>query len=452
MLLVPFLLALFALGGYGGSDCGTKFKDKIALAKSLNPYPGLGANRLVFVAYSRPCGSELPMLEASNITVSFSMRFSVNFPHMVTNLGKFDGIRYFDPTMATRGETEEMFTPENHKNVGRENNFSGFRDGQSNELSLMMYKRRVGGLEEMVSQVLERVAKLECENEEVKREITSVKKELRKAYTMNSELVEENNTLKKQLKNEMEEVKKCKEEIKRSVIKVDEQKTAWVKQLDEVKRCKEEIKRSVNKVDEQSSVWAKQQQENEISFKKILVDQQKAKEEVKEKMVKVIKEKEKLVRDTVEKVRCAVVFGVVEEKELKKPERESQEREKMKMVLTEILEEEQPLNYVDEFHRIGKYQEGKDRPIKVKFVTQSKAEEVIKNAWRLARKEEFKKVWINKEMDREERELLKKLVEQKKQKNLERTEEEKEKFYYQVKDLEIKKREIRKQAGFGIRT
>ena len=47
-------------------------------------------------------------------------------------------------------------------------------------------------------------------------------------------------------------------------------------------------------------------------------------------------------------------------------------------------------------------------------------------------------------MDKDERNALKLLVEQTKQKNLERSEEEKEMFYYQVRDLKIRKKFIRK--------
>ena len=72
-----------------------------------------------------------------------------------------------------------------------------------------------------------------------------------------------------------------------------------------------------------------------------------------------------------------------------------------------------------------------------------KAEEVVNNAWKLAGKDEFKKIWINKDMDREERNKLKKLVDEMKQKNADRTEKEKKQFYYQVRDLKIRKREIR---------
>lgn len=296
------------------------------------------------------------------------------------------------------------------------NDFSGFKGERDYELSLRLLQRKFASLEETVYGTMNRLAKSESEQDELKNEIQSLKKELRKAYIMTSELEEENIELKKQLKKEAEEVKKC----------------------------KDEIKNSVNKVQEQHTVWTKTQKENEVSMKKILENQQKANVDIKEKVVKVIKEKERLVRDTVDKVKCVVIFGVREDKETNRLERDSQEKVKVKGVLNEILEDDQTMNTVEEFHRIGKYQEGKDRPLKIKFVTQAKAEEVLSNAWKLAKKERFKRVWINKDMDREERDELKKLVEQMKQKNLERTEEEKEQFFYQVRDQKIRKRAIKK--------
>ena len=296
------------------------------------------------------------------------------------------------------------------------NDFSGFKGERDYELSLRLVQRKFASLEETVYGTMNRLAKSESEQDELKNEIQSLKKELRKAYIMTSELEEENIELKKQLKKEAEEVKKC----------------------------KDEIKNSVNKVQEQHTVWTKTQKENEVSMKKILENQQKANVDIKEKVVKVIKEKERLVRDTVDKVKCIVIFGVREDKETNRLERDLQEKEKVKGVLIEILEDDQAMNTVEEFHRIGKYQEGKDRPLKIKFVTQAKAEEVLSNAWKLAKKERFKRVWINKDMDREERDELKKLVEQMKQKNLERTEEEKEQFFYQVRDQKIRKRAIKK--------
>ena len=65
---------------------------------------------------------------------------------------------------------------------------------------------------------------------------------------------------------------------------------------------------------------------------------------------------------------------------------------------------------MEEYHRIGKFEEKKDRPLKIKFATQVQAEEVLNGAWKLAGVEEFKKVWINKDLDEEEKITLRELV------------------------------------------
>ena len=157
-----------------------------------------------------------------------------------------------------------------------------------------------------------------------------------------------------------------------------------------------------------------------------------------------IKEKEKLVRDTVDKVKCVVLFGMKEEKIVNRTEREQKEKASLGEVFETVTEDEQAVKAIEEFHRIGQYEEGKDRPIRVKFATQTMAEAVVSRAWRLASEEKYKKVWINRDMDRQEREELRELVEQAKQKNLQRTEEERGKFYWKVRDLKLRRVFVRK--------
>ena len=53
-------------------------------------------------------------------------------------------------------------------------------------------------------------------------------------------------------------------------------------------------------------------------------------------------------------------------------------------------------------------------------------------------------MWINKDLDEEERTTLKEIVNEAKQKNDLRTEEEKEQFYWRVRDLRLKKKFIRR--------
>ncbi len=66
-------------------------------------------------------------------------------------------------------------------------------------------------------------------------------------------------------------------------------------------------------------------------------------------------------------------------------------------------EDSQVVKQVEEFHRIGKYEEEKMRPIRIRFSTQVQAEEVINGSWRLSEDEEYKNVWINRDMEKIER-------------------------------------------------
>ena len=146
----------------------------------------------------------------------------------------------------------------------------------------------------------------------------------------------------------------------------------------------------------------------------------------------------------VDKVKCVVVFGVKEEKVVNRSEREEMEKEKITNILQTVTEEgNQAMNLVEEFHRIGKFIEQKERSLKIKFATQVQAEEVLNGSWKLAGNDEFKNVWINKDLDEEERTRVKELVTEAKQKNKMRTEEEKEQLYWRVRDLKLRKKFIR---------
>ena len=145
----------------------------------------------------------------------------------------------------------------------------------------------------------------------------------------------------------------------------------------EVKRNNEEVKKTVNLVQEKQDMWLKRNEGAEQSLKEIMEQQQKEKEEIKDKIVSVIKEKKKLVRDTVDKVKCVVIFGLKEEIIVNALERERKKKEKNGKIITTVTGEEgQSVRSVEEYHRIGKFEEKKDRPLKIKFATQVQAEEV----------------------------------------------------------------------------
>ena len=124
-----------------------------------------------------------------------------------------------------------------------------------------------------------------------------------------------------------------------------------------------------------------------------------------------------MVRDTVDKVKCVVVFGLEENKIEDKQQRERVEKDKICQVISVVAgDEDRALHSVEESYRIGKYDENKQRPVKIKFATQAQAEEVLRGAWKLSRKDELKGVWINRDLDEEERVRQKELVTEAKEK------------------------------------
>ncbi len=47
--------------------------------------------------------------------------------------------------------------------------------------------------------------------------------------------------------------------------------------------------------------------------------------------------------------------------------------------------------------RLGKYEEGAQRPMKIRFKSQSAAEAIVGKAWRLSKAEAFKNIWVRKD-------------------------------------------------------
>ena len=104
---------------------------------------------------------------------------------------------------------------------------------------------------------------------------------------------------------------------------------------------------------------------------KIIEKQKKEEQNLRQKVVKVIKKEEKLVRNTVEKYKQMVVFGLKEEKVVNRMAREEKEGNTLSKILKKVTsEDKRVMQQVEEFHRIGKYEDDKVRPIRIKFATQ----------------------------------------------------------------------------------
>ena len=207
----------------------------------------------------------------------------------------------------------------------------------------------------------------------------------------------------------------------------------------------------VKELDEKQSVWRKEQEEEQECFRKIMENQ--IKEDVTKTVVKIIKEKGDLVRNTVDKKKCIIVFGLKEEIMPIRQEREVKERKVAEGVLAAIqdnnTEAKEISEEIEEVIRLGKFEEGKQRPMRIKLKLQTTAEHALARSWRLATSEEYKKVWVRQDLNEEERAKLNELWNEAKEKKRNRSETEKKRFYWRIKDMKLRKWYIKEEQGAG---
>ncbi|MPC53081.1 hypothetical protein E2C01_046965 [Portunus trituberculatus] len=157
-------------------------------------------------------------------------------------------------------------------------------------------------------------------------------------------------------------------------------------------------------------------------------------------VIEVIKEKEDLVRDTVDKKKSFVIFGMKEKKNSNKFMREGEERDLAKTVIKRVQDSTQELHQdMEEVIRLRRYSEGGRRPIKVTMKSQVAVEKIMARKGKLTDDVEHKYIWIKRDMNLEDREKEKVLRSEAKEKNEERTEIEKNNFYWRVLDMRLKK-------------
>ena len=122
-------------------------------------------------------------------------------------------------------------------------------------------------------------------------------------------------------------------------------------------------------------------------------------------------------------------------------DRRDKENNRIKYLLNKISDEndESLYNEIEERVRLGAHEEGKSRPLKLKFKSQVAAEALLRKAWKLKDHVDTKSIYIRKNMTQEERTKIKELVNEVKEKNEARNEEEKTKFFWKVRNGRLKK-------------
>ncbi len=89
------------------------------------------------------------------------------------------------------------------------------------------------------------------------------------------------------------------------------------------------LKKQENEVIEMRSehqIWRKEKEEEKVNFTEIKEAQKKEKTDLSKEIVKVIKQKESMVRDTVNKKKCIFIYGLKEETEPVRYKREKNKK------------------------------------------------------------------------------------------------------------------------------
>ena len=207
--------------------------------------------------------------------------------------------------------------------------------------------------------------------------------------------LEESEKLNGKLKTDLEEIRKENMTLKE---KCNVYETALEKVREKVESKVEEGDRKISEtqLQEIKKAW-KQGQEEKVNFAEVV--KQQIQEKTKDAVIQVIKEKQELVRDTVDKKKCMIVFGLKEKKNPVKFVREKEEKQVAKNLITRIQEEGQELEKeIEEVYRLGKYREGNSRSLKVKMRSQVRVEEILARTGKLAEKTEYKQIWVKREM------------------------------------------------------
>jgi len=302
-------------------------------------------------------------------------------------------------------------------------NFEGF-DEKDRELDEGRYQRRARLSESVMNELVVKLGQLEARTSVLETENLKIKKtqdELKKLCNLKSE--------------ELEMLKKKTGELEKENLllkKENEKLASQVQANEESVKNNDENMREIKNVQKE---WSREKDEVKVSFREIIESQKHDKENLTKAVIKVIKEKENIVRDTVDKKKCVVIFGVKEKMLPVRPIREKDEMKVVKDILKVVQEENSDQDEeIEEVSRLGRYEEGGMRPMKVKFRSQVKACEILSRSWKLAQREEYKKIWIKRDMNEEERANMNELLQEAKQKNETRTEEEKKMFYWKVRD------------------
>ncbi|MPC70408.1 hypothetical protein E2C01_064657 [Portunus trituberculatus] len=262
----------------------------------------------------------------------------------------------------------------------------------------------------------------------VERELRHMKEVMSSLMDKQDRLITENTTLKlrvaecekvsainQELKEEIQEIKKQNDVLKATCQKYESSLRSLQAKVQDGIGDQAEGGLGDNKLKELRNEWKQEQEEEKLKFSEVVRRQ--IQENIKFAVIEVIKEKEDLVQDAVDKKKSFVIFGMKEKKNPNKFTREREERELNKSVIKRVQESTQEFDQeVEEVIRLGRYSEAGMRPMKVRMRSQVAVEEIMARKGKLANDVEHKDIWIKRDMNLEDREKEKVLRSEAKEK------------------------------------
>ena len=157
-------------------------------------------------------------------------------------------------------------------------------------------------------------------------------------------------------------------------------------------------------------------------------------------VVGVVRSKENVMREVVDRDKCVIVYGDIEAHARDKSEKKGNDMVKVKRIMKEMDEDDEGWEeQIEEVRRIGLYKRGEMRPMRVQFKSRVVAETVRNHSWRLNLNEGLKHIRIRKDLSMEQRKKLKELQEKADEENSKLGEEDKSKFFFRVRDMQVRK-------------
>lgn len=223
-------------------------------------------------------------------------------------------------------------------------------------------------------------------------------------------------------------------------------------QLEEYKGQTKEMKTHVEEIKEKHNKWVNDEggKVKEVAMKEIMEEQKKQSESEKKDLesviVKTIRSNEQVLRETIDRNKCIIIFGDIEEHIIEKKARDKEDINKARILIEHVDEEGNNWrDDIEEVRRMGKYSKGNTRPLRVQFRSRVTVDEIMNVTWRLNLTSKFKKITIRKDMSIEERNTRKELQTEANEKNGERTKEDEKKFFWRVWEGKIKKWYIKRR-------